>query len=71
MLARSIEPAGLVSTTPIDVTEARQGGSNQRRAGDSLVVLLTREDLDALVATRDRSTKLKELHARAVIARKD
>lgn len=42
-----------------------------RRAGKSLVVLLTREDLDALVATRDRSTKLKELHARAVVARKD
>lgn len=42
-----------------------------RRAGDSLVVLLTREDLDALVATRDRSSKLKALHARAVIARRD
>jgi DNA-binding response OmpR family regulator len=42
-----------------------------RRAGNSLVVLLTREDLDALVVSRDRSTKLKEFHARAVIARKD
>jgi DNA-binding response OmpR family regulator len=42
-----------------------------RRAGDSLVVLLTREDLDALVAIKDRSAKLKEFHARAVVARKD
>ena len=42
-----------------------------RRAGDTLVVLLTREDLDALVAVKDRSTKLKEFHARAVVARKD
>lgn len=42
-----------------------------RRAGKSLVVLLTREDLDALVTTQDRSAKLKELHARVVIARKD
>ena len=42
-----------------------------RRGGQSLVVLLTREDLDALVATRDRSAKLKEFQARAVIARRD
>ena len=28
-----------------------------RRAGDSLVVLLTREDLDARVAIQDRSAK--------------
>jgi hypothetical protein len=34
-------------------------------------VLLTREDLDALVAIKDRSAKLKEFHARAVVARKD
>ncbi|HWO18694.1 MAG TPA: response regulator [Kofleriaceae bacterium] len=42
-----------------------------RRGEQSLVVLLTREDLDALVATRDRSAKLKEFHARAVVARRD
>lgn len=42
-----------------------------RRGGQSLIVLLTREDLDALVATRDRSAKLKELHLRAVTAHRE
>jgi CheY-like chemotaxis protein len=42
-----------------------------RRGGQSLVVLLTRDDLDALIATRDRSAKLKEFHARAVVARRE
>jgi len=42
-----------------------------RRSGSSLVVLLTAADLDALIASADRSAKLKELHARAVVARRD
>jgi len=42
-----------------------------RRGGQSLVVLLDAKDVDALVATPDRNAKLKEFHARAVIAGKD
>jgi hypothetical protein len=42
-----------------------------RRAGQSLVVLLSAEDLGALIAARDRSAKLKEFHERAVMARRD
>lgn len=40
-----------------------------RRSGSSLVVLLTAGDLGALIASPDRSATLKELHARAVVAR--
>lgn len=40
------------------------------RRGDSLVVLLTKADLERLVAASDRSAALKELHAKAVIADK-
>ncbi len=39
-----------------------------RRSGDSLVVLLGRDELDRLVASRDRNALLKKFHADAVIA---
>ncbi|MFO0604053.1 MAG: response regulator [Polyangiales bacterium] len=42
-----------------------------RRGGKSLVVLLDAADVDALVAARDRNAKLKEFHARAVVAGRD
>lgn len=42
-----------------------------RRGGQSLVVLLDAANVDALVATRDRNAKLKEFHARAVVAGKE
>jgi CheY-like chemotaxis protein len=42
-----------------------------RRGGQSLVVLLDAADVDALVAARDRNAKLKEFHARAVVAGRD
>ena len=42
-----------------------------RRGGQSLVVLLDKGDIDALVASTDRNTMLKEFHARAVMAARD
>ncbi len=42
-----------------------------RRGGQSLVVLLDAADVDELVAARDRNAKLKEFHARAVVAGRD
>lgn len=42
-----------------------------RRGGASLVVLLDRSDIDALVMSSDRNARLKEFHARAVMAGKD
>lgn len=42
-----------------------------RRSGNSLVVLLDRNDLSVLVASRDRNATLKQFHARAVTARAD
>lgn len=41
-----------------------------RRAGESLVVLLDSDDLDALIEASDRNAKLKEFHLRAVVAGK-
>lgn len=51
-----------------DVTEPfRQRLREERRAGDSLVVVLGRTDLEALVRAPDRGALLKQLHERAVI----
>lgn len=54
--------------TMSDVTAPfRQRVSEERRAGDALVVILTRGDLESLVKAPDRSRFLKELRERAVI----
>ena len=51
-----------------DVTQPfRQRLGEERRAGDALVVVLTRADLETLVKAPDRSLLLKQLHERAVI----
>lgn len=58
-----IAPGGYASTVKVETWT--------RRAGQSLVVLLDGADLDALVNASDRNAKLKEFHARAVVAGDD
>jgi CheY-like chemotaxis protein len=52
---------------PGGFTESLRAELRAERKNDKLVVLLGREDLAGLVASRDRSETLKELHERAVI----
>ncbi len=55
-----IAPGGYADTVKVEAWT--------RRSGDSLVVLLGKDELDQLVASRDRNALLKKFHADAVIA---
>jgi hypothetical protein len=52
---------------PGGFTESLRAELRAERKADELVVLLGREDLAELVASRDRNETLKTLHERAVI----